>query len=205
MKGYYMEKREKIPDEIYKMNKALCKKYPFLIPCDWMGHSMEEDEDWNYAFTWRDDVPFGWLHLFDLMCEELLFAIKDTPYFEIFGFDEVKEKYGELRIYDRGGNDATRRILDKWCFLSGYVCATCGKPEARMTRGYIIPRCFDCWMEFHATDYRDYIKRTSALIYPPVLHIMKWTSTGNKEVAISCEDEYQRLVDDWDKQEEESV
>lgn len=187
--------------EIKRINRELCSKYPFLIPYDWSGHSLEDNPDWDYSLTWRDDVSFGWKHLFDLMCDELLDVIKGTGYFKTFRFGEVKSKFGELRIYSYDGNAETNRIIDKWCFLSGYVCETCGKPEVRITRGWIQAICFDCWSKFHSPDYEDYIRHTGAVTYPPVLKITKLTNKVRTQTEINLEAEYQRLIDDWNMEE----
>ena len=191
-------------------NKERCEKYPFLIPCYWTGKPVTKRADWNYEYTWRDDVSIGWLHLFDLMCEELLAAIEGTNCFKTFKFEEVKSKYGELRIYEDGGNKKTAEIIRKWCFLSGYVCETCGKPDVRITNGYIAPICFECWNRFYSLDRGDYIENTNSVLYPPVLKVIKYTPSGNNKLSINYEKDFKRLVDDWSeefvrKYEEENV
>ena len=47
-------------DELAKVarNKALLEKYPWLTPYNvWTGKPLE---DYNYEYTWADDIPRGW-------------------------------------------------------------------------------------------------------------------------------------------------
>lgn len=191
-----MEEEERI-----NFNISLCRKYPFLIPLDYFGNPCTEDPEWNYEFTFRDDVPFGWLHLFDLMCEELRDAIVKTKTYHTFKFVQVKEKFGELRVYTDGGNDDTNRIIDRWSFLSGYVCIECGNPNVRMTTGWISPVCFNCWSKFNSHDYDRYVETTDPVKYPPVLKIIKYRAHSREEVSINMTEDYERLLEDWNKEE----
>lgn len=190
-------------DAITKFNKKLCEKYPFLVPKDWMGHSYLKDRDWNYSFTWRNDVSIGWRHLFDLMCDELLAEIKKSGCYATFELDEVKSKFGELRIYSSGGNDATDRIIDKWCAISGYVCESCGKPEVRTTKGWVMPVCYKCWADMQTESYTEYIAKTSFVQYPPTLKITKWEKNLYQPLVeeIDLEKDFQRIVDDYNAEE----
>lgn len=196
-----------------EFNKKLCKKYPFLIPKDWRGHSMLEHKNWHYTDTWRDDVSFGWLHAFDLMCEELLEEITASGCFDTFELDEVKSKFGELRIYSHGGNHKTDRIIDKWCAISGYICEMCGKPNARLTKGWIMPVCYDCWCK-QRTQYKDgvdtpvptygsFLDKTTPIEYPPTLKITRWVENSSRPLVdeIDLEKDFQRIVDDFNESE----
>ena len=62
-------------------NRKLCELYPFL------------DCDHTYEFTWLDFVPTGWQESFLSMCQKLV------PFKEDFEIFEIKEKYGQLRVY----------------------------------------------------------------------------------------------------------
>ena len=59
-------------------NKQLIEKYPFLMPYNiWTG---EPIEDYDYEYTWLDDMPDGWRNAFGLqMCEELKQALNKQP------------------------------------------------------------------------------------------------------------------------------
>ena len=186
----YYDNIDCISPEKVAFNKKLVKKYPFLV-ID--GLNPEEG-------TWRDNIPMGWEHLFDLMCEKLLEEIEDTDMFETFRFEEVKEKFGELRIYSDGGNEETDRIIDEWSFLSGYICENCGNPVVRVTTGWISPVCFDCWSKYNSHEYNRYIQKTNPVHYPPVMKIIKYRSSYKEDLEIDLSEEYQRLLDDWNEE-----
>ena len=58
-----------------KYNKALCKKYPFLIPYSGrkgMEDGPIEDTDYDWEYTELDFMPRGWAKAFGMqMCDEL--------------------------------------------------------------------------------------------------------------------------------------
>lgn len=79
-------------------NKELCDRYPFL-----MQKNVFEDgvpEDYDYEYTWLDDMRPEWREAFGLkFCEELreaLLAVGQLDYYRVF---QVGEKNGELRWY----------------------------------------------------------------------------------------------------------
>lgn len=125
-------------------NKKLIEKYPFLDP------------GIEYNITWLDDMDPGWRKAFgEDFCEELLQALKDDDYsiaekdddFDGFRFEQIKEKYGSLRIYYNGhpiGKYRTRDTIAKYEELSKYICGHCGKPARYITKGWIYPLCDDC-------------------------------------------------------------
>lgn len=91
------------------------------------------------------EVPEGWLDLVDTMCEEIRDVINpDSLDYEII---QIKEKYGQLRVYDFGGNEETEKIIDKYEKKSFGVCCRCGKPATKISRGYICPWCDSCAAE----------------------------------------------------------
>ena len=110
------EMKDWISDTI-KENKELCMLYPFL------------DCDHTYESTWLDFVPIGWQESFLRMCQKLYPFKKD---FEIF---EIKEKYGQLRVYiwtddeidvDRKIYDQVQEVIDSFCEEAAHICIKCG-------------------------------------------------------------------------------
>lgn len=126
-------------------NIELCKKYPFLFP-----RSVWDDkpiEGYDYSWTELDAIPDGWRIAFgDMLIEEIGEALELTNNLETFRFDQIKEKYGSLRVYYHGGNEMVDRIIEKYSVLSENICMKCGKPDVYMTNiGWIYPCCKDCW------------------------------------------------------------
>ena len=141
-------------------NKELIDKYPFLkLDFDPLfgGHVFE--------ITWLDALDTGWKKAFGKeFCDELLQSLKDDNYHiatnyeddDGFHFEEIKEKYGSLRIYYNGhppNKYCTRDTIAKYEELSKYVCGHCGKPARYITNGWIYPLCEECIKEV----YDDYI------------------------------------------------
>lgn len=145
-----------VKKDILNKNKKLIEKYPFLL-FDY-DPLFEEDipPDNVYESTWLDDMDPGWRKAFGKdFCDELLQALKDDDYpiaendddFDGFRFEQIKEKYGSLRIYYNGhpiNKFHTRDTIAKYEELSKYICGHCGKPARYITKGWIYPLCKDC-------------------------------------------------------------
>lgn len=155
-------------------NKELCRKYPFLLPRG--GYNDEVPEDYDYSYTELDSFPDGWRISFgEMMCEELAKNLNKTDNLNTFRFDDIKEKWGSIRIYHHGGNDDTDMIIEKYSHLSENICIICGKPDVYMTnRGWIYPCCKECWeKDKHHTNipYEAFIEGDSRMEDK-----MKWSS-----------------------------
>ena len=98
-------------------NYYLVKRYPFLKPNQGYGIGMEWWRDgyhYHYEETWLDNMPTGWRKAFGhQMCREIQEVI-DRDGLYGYTIDQVKEKFGSLRWYDTGGNQAIYDIVDKY-------------------------------------------------------------------------------------------
>lgn len=131
-------------EKIKERNKELCKRYPFLIPKDWEG---KVPKDFDYSYTEWDALEDGWREAFgDLLLEEIRESLVKTGNLKTFGIDQLKEKWGSMRLYYHGGNDEVDEIIEKYSHLSENICMICGKPDVYMTnKGWIFPCCKECW------------------------------------------------------------
>lgn len=119
-------------------NEILIEKYPFLKVADPYGPD-------NWSDCWLDDLEPGWRKAFgDKLCEELAVALKEDDCEKEFQFEQIKEKYGALRLYASGYGERTRDVLTKYEELSKFICGHCGKPATKITRGWIYPLCDSC-------------------------------------------------------------
>ena len=153
-----MDRRRKIRE-----NKELCLRYPFLIPWNrWSGKSIidcsggergywpgdpDTIPDYNFEYTELDSMPDGWRRAFGLrMCEDLRNALIDDNDLYRWRIVQLKEKYGELRLYDNGQKigSTVPMILERYAQLSMRTCICCGAPATRMTTGWISPYCEKC-------------------------------------------------------------
>lgn len=91
----------------------------------------------------KDCVPAGWYKAFGKILErELKEATADDPEFAIY---DIKEKFGELRIY-HNGDKKVDDIVDAFTVISQYICVSCGKLGVGSTkRGWILPYCRECY------------------------------------------------------------
>ena len=129
--------KSRTPEE----NKALCEKYPFL---KWYGDPLymgyDEDHELDYHYTWEDEIPLGWRKAFcPQMWDELKEILAKADYVDKFRFVQIKEKWGQLRLYWQGAPneiyDEVNTWEEKYLELSEEVCINCGKPSKYMTLG----------------------------------------------------------------------
>ena len=128
------------------------RKYPF----------MDDPNDSEMSFAYG--VPMGWLEEFDKMCGEVVAALEEVGYDakRNFKFVQVKEKFGELRVYwTLVANDEDdpepqynptyekiSEIVDRHCTATGKMCCRCGEPATKKTKGWVRPYCEPCFKEF---------------------------------------------------------
>ena len=144
---------EEIDQEIINKNKRLIEKYPFLKR-DVYEPYLDIQE---YEFTWLDDLEHGWFVAFgEDLCKELYEAIKKDDCEDTFGFDQIKEKFAQLRLYAHGYdyNKEVDKVLQKYEELSAFICGYCGKPAKYVTKGWYYPLCEDC-IKFINGDYKN--------------------------------------------------
>ena len=140
-----MKKRAKLRKQIRMYNKRLIKRYPWLRPnADWYTGKILKDYD--YEWTWYDDIPRGWRIAFGRIFLDELNEVIQRCGLKHYGVDQAKEKYGGLRWYSHGGNEETDKIEMKYGYISENVCAHCGAVDVYMTNaGWYLPLCKNCF------------------------------------------------------------
>ena len=125
-------------------NRHLCNRFPFLIPVDFFQTDEKRyiEIGYNYDYTWLDYVDIGWKTIFLEMCEE----IQQVLEFEDIEFKilDIKEKYGEMRVYYAGGNDKIQSIISNYTDMSKYICIECGAPAKYILSYWYRPYCKNC-------------------------------------------------------------
>ena len=132
-------------------NKTLCYIMPFLLPLLSDG---QPPKGYNYEFTWLDEVPKGWRELFLEKCTKLS-DILDYDYSENeFRILEIKEKYGELRIYYTGAECVSEEIdelFEEARMVSKYTCIVCGDQyDTSFSEKFGVPMCASCMERFYS-------------------------------------------------------
>ena len=112
------------------------QKYPNLF-----GPSPHEGFDTNSTYV---EVPKGWYPLLDAMFEEIDAEIARDPSSWI-ALDQVKEKYGTLRVYFTGGNDKIDSIVERYEERSAVTCERCaGEDPTQSREGWVKTLCPAC-------------------------------------------------------------
>lgn len=100
------------------------------------------------TYTELDAMPNGWRKRFGIQfCKELKQAIKETPtkdYMRNFRIMQIKEKWGTLQCYVNYSSESVSRVINKYEYISQFVCINCGKDAVKKTTGWICPYCEDC-------------------------------------------------------------
>ena len=135
-------------------NKALCEKYPFL---KWYGNPLymgySEDHEPDYEYTWEDELFHsgpGWVKAFcPQIWDELKEILAKANYVDKFRFVQIKEKWGQLRLYWQGAPnkiwDEVNAWTEKYLELSENICIDCGVNKAtHLSLGWVSYVCKDC-------------------------------------------------------------
>lgn len=125
-------------------DKFLYNLYSFIDKCLWIFHFIP-------TYTELDAIPTGWRKRFGIQfCKELKEAIllnPDKHYMRDFRITQIKEKFGELRCYVNLHSPEVSRVINKYEYISQFVCINCGKDAVKRTLGWISPYCEKCLPE----------------------------------------------------------
>lgn len=129
--------------------KRMIKEFPFLNPeRDCKGNPIKfSKKRHKFFYTEWDNLLYGWKLLFGegLLKEIKQVLIKDDILNQIY-IKQLKEKFGELRIYTNYGSEELYKVIDKYTTISSNVCYKCGKPDVPMVNtGWICPECRECF------------------------------------------------------------
>ncbi len=90
------------------------------------------------CMCWGFECGDGWFDLVDRALAKLAALPGITT------VEQVKEKYGGLRLYLRSTEDAAYTIEDEAEEESLSICEACGKPGKRNDGGWLSVRCDAC-------------------------------------------------------------
>lgn len=91
----------------------------------------------------------GWLSLINSLCSQLQYDIDHNKQPQI-EFSQIKEKFGQLRLYTRGHNDYQDGMITLIERLSETICMSCGSnKDVKQTEGWIVTLCPNCMKEYN--------------------------------------------------------
>ena len=138
-----------------ELQNKLYEKYPNLF-------SNRTKSPIESCMSWGCEVGNGWYDILSSLCYSIVEyenMIKDnnTCSEKQFGepaqkyknycsakFDQVKEKYGGLRVYFNGGDDYVDGLISMAENMSYKICETCGQKGYPNKEGWIITLCDKC-------------------------------------------------------------
>ena len=96
---------------------------------------------------WGVECSAGWYNIVFPLCEKL--SKLDLP--ETFRITQVKEKFGELRIYTSVKHPEVDALIREAEKLSTEICEVCGAKDAGTSsiQGYVRTLCNACYKEKH--------------------------------------------------------
>lgn len=99
--------------------------------------------------SWDEAIPDGWYKAFgEQMIDELNEILVEHDYADKYMIVQIKEKYGQLRVYDNGVSESASlkhyQWLEKYEVLSEETCIKCGDKATHITKGWIVPLCDEC-------------------------------------------------------------
>lgn len=171
-------------------NKELIDKYPWLYirrdyDFDTDTYSIPENPD--YKCTWLDAMPDGWRKAFgEMMVEEIDNELRKHDFVDKFEILEVKEKYGELRMYCGGAPREVHRIIQKYEVISRNVCMVCGKPDVHIREdGWIWPQCRECYEkdDYHHLPYEEVVYIDEDPNIPDSYKVTSWSNDEGEKVT----------------------
>lgn len=121
-----------------ELDKELCEKYTDIMAERHLG-AMQT------AMCWGFDHDDGWYKILDtamhLIQSHIDVEKRRGKEIDQVVFEQVKEKFGMLTIYYRGGDDYIRGVLRMAEAMSQCTCEICGSPGYSNKKGWIKTLC----------------------------------------------------------------
>ena len=97
------------------------------------------------TYTELNAMDKGWRKRFGIQfCKELKHAILKSggkKYMKDFRITQMKEKWGRFECYVNMYSPEVTRVIEKYGYISKYVCVKCGEDAVKQSLGWISPYC----------------------------------------------------------------
>jgi hypothetical protein len=123
-----------------ELEKQLVERFPVLF-AEYGGKPEKT------CMAWGCDHGDGWYDLLERACVSIDAHQKycpDCTESTSVVFEQIKEKFGTLRIYHRGGCRYVEGILSMVETMSGRICEKCGSPGELTGGGWLRTLCENC-------------------------------------------------------------
>ena len=135
-----------------ELDKLLCEKYPKMMVN--RNKNMQET-----CMCWGFECGDGWFNILDQLMGNIQHHIdwknKKEEVVAQVTLDQVKEKFGTLRFYYSGGDDAIDGMVRMAESMTGVTCEECGNVGERRGGGWVHTYCEPC-EEKRAAEYASY-------------------------------------------------
>ena len=123
---------------IEKSWDTLYEKYPALF-------ANKDKTPMQSCMAFGIECNIGWYDIISSVCYRIIQHEnnKKSDYYPVT-FDQIKEKWGGLRIYYIGGDDYIRGVVDMAEEISYKICERCGCPGSPNKQGWIMTLCDNC-------------------------------------------------------------
>lgn len=91
----------------------------------WMIRQHEDNKAWRKKYLEENDPE----------------KLKNEPEYFPVKFDQIKEKYGTLRVYFSGGDEYVEGLVSMAEAISGKICEVCGNKGSSNKSGWISVLC----------------------------------------------------------------
>ena len=102
--------------------------YDIISNVCWKIKQHEENKEWNRKYLEKNDPE----------------RLASLPEYFPVKFDQVKEKYGGLRLYFSGGDEYVEGLVSMAEAMSYMICEVCGNKGEPNKGGWISTLCMDC-------------------------------------------------------------
>ena len=115
---------------------TLYEKYPELFANIDNKHS---------CMAFGIECNIGWYDIISSVCYRIKQYEKNkkSDYYTVT-FDQIKEKWGGLRIYHSGGDDYVDGVIIMAEEMSYKICERCGCPGSPNKQGWVMTLCDNC-------------------------------------------------------------
>lgn len=120
-----------------ELERALLKKYPMIFSVADLSRELD--------MPWGIECGDGWYPILEKLCQEIRGRVVKHHAQQV-RFNQIKEKFGELRIYYSGCDLHVEELIDRAVIASKSTCELCGTQGAsqRTRHGWIKTMCADC-------------------------------------------------------------